>query len=219
MDRVVPRDETIEDEFDCEIECSDLPYLFRVTAATIPLPGAHLTHLTAPPRPQRGGLSVGIVWAAGTWNPTRSIPLLEIEQLTRIPGVTLFSLQREPELSQLGGFPWRTAVLPAEHEGGSIVDTACTLLHLDLLISADTMVAHLGGALGVRVWTLLPFAADWRWMLDRADSPWYPSMRLFRQPSPGDWKSVLQAVAAELSALREEVTLQETLTAGPGSRH
>lgn len=80
-------------------------------------------------------------------------------------------------------------------------DTAAFIGNLDLVISVDTAVAHLAGALGKPVWTLIPFAPDWRWMLNRADSPWYPTMRLFRQPAPGDWKSVITKVKDELLKL------------------
>jgi ADP-heptose:LPS heptosyltransferase len=88
----------------------------------------------------------------------------------------------------------------AEHSPG-IHDTAADLLNLDLLITPDTMAAHLAGALGVPVWTLLIQNSDWRWMLDREDSPWYPTMRLFRQPTPGDWQSVMKSVAESLRRL------------------
>ncbi|HEX5242879.1 MAG TPA: glycosyltransferase family 9 protein, partial [Tepidisphaeraceae bacterium] len=80
-------------------------------------------------------------------------------------------------------------------------DTAALIANLDLVIACDTAVAHLAGAMARPVWTLLPFAPDWRWMLDRSDSPWYPTMRLFRQPRPGDWGSVLENVAIELETL------------------
>jgi hypothetical protein len=77
-------------------------------------------------------------------------------------------------------------------------DTAALIENLDLVISVDTAVAHLAGAMGKPVWTLLPFSPDWRWMLNREDSPWYPTMRLFRQPSHGDWESVINNVLKEL---------------------
>jgi ADP-heptose:LPS heptosyltransferase len=83
-----------------------------------------------------------------------------------------------------------------------VLETAALMTHLDLIVTVDTMVAHLAGALGRPVWTLLHFAADWRWLLDRADSPWYPTMRLFRQPSPGAWEPVVARVAAELAGMR-----------------
>ena len=82
------------------------------------------------------------------------------------------------------------------------MDTAAIMMNLDLVITSDTAVAHLAGALGVPVWVALPFSPDWRWILDRDDSPWYPTMRLFRQKSPGDWAGLLDKIAA---ALRERV--------------
>ena len=85
---------------------------------------------------------------------------------------------------------------------GDFADTAAAIANMDLVISVDTAVAHLAGALGTMVWTLLPFNPDWRWMLDRDDSPWYPSMRLFRQEMPGDWEGVFQEVE---TALRNEI--------------
>jgi ADP-heptose:LPS heptosyltransferase len=86
-----------------------------------------------------------------------------------------------------------------------ILETAQQLAEVDLLITVDTMLAHLAGALGRPVWLMLPYAADWRWMLDRADSPWYPTMRIFRQRSPGDWAPVVKAVESELAPDRIRV--------------
>jgi ADP-heptose:LPS heptosyltransferase len=87
---------------------------------------------------------------------------------------------------------------PTAAQSGDIAATAADICQLDLVVTVDTMVAHLAGALGKPVWTLLPYRADWRWMIYRADSPWYPTMRLFRQSSPGDWSTVIAEVAAEL---------------------
>ena len=88
------------------------------------------------------------------------------------------------------------------HELADFADTAALVAQCDLVISADTSIAHLAGALGKPVWILLPYIPDWRWMLGRADSPWYPSARLFRQPSRGDWASVIEAVKGELAHVR-----------------
>ena len=86
----------------------------------------------------------------------------------------------------------------SEQPGGNIVDTACFISCLDLIISPDTMVAHLAGSLRKPVWTVLPFHADWRWMLERDDSPWYPTMRLFRQSIPGEWQLAMHEIYQEL---------------------
>ncbi|MGI8742582.1 MAG: glycosyltransferase [Bryobacteraceae bacterium] len=185
-------------DYDYEMECSDLPYVFRTTQSTIP---SGRGYLRSPVERVSAGcdrLKIGIAWAAGSWNPGRSIPLDLFEPLTRIPGLALYSLQRGPEAGQLRAFAHREAVLDAESEAGDIVDTMAVVAKLDLVISVDTMVAHLAGALGRPVWTLLPHAADWRWMLDRCDSPWYSSMRLLRQTSPGDWGGVVNRVTKRL---------------------
>jgi hypothetical protein len=185
---------------DIEIECSDLPYLFRSTVANIPAPlticldPSHLESCRARIAQHAKCLNVGVAWAAGGWNPVRSFPLEHLLPLAQIPGVALFSLQRGPEAIQLEQFPC-APIVNLEFPSGTIADSAAFISCLDLIVTPDTMVAHLAGSLGKPVWTLLPYESDWRWMLDREDSPWYPSMRLFRQDSPGDWHSVFKAVS------------------------
>ncbi len=123
--------------------------------------------------------------------------------LLNIPGVKYFSLQKGAPATELESIPAGTVIdLSACLE--DFADTAATIQELDLVISIDTAVAHLAGALGKPVWTLLPFAPDWRWMLEREDTPWYPTMRLFRQLAPGDWASVIKRVAGELRVLAEK---------------
>jgi len=145
------------------------------------------------------GHKVGFAWRG---NPklmrdrNRSLPATAFAPLMALPGVTPVILQkdaREDELAALG--------LPANARPDltDFADTAAVMAGLDLVISVDTSVAHLAGALGVPVWTLLEFAPDWRWQLDRADSPWYPSMRLYRQTNHGDWPQVLERVRADLA--------------------
>jgi len=124
--------------------------------------------------------------------------LEHLDPLWRIPGVQFVSLQRGAVL------PTEHPILEVERDSDDITMTAAILSELDLVISVDTMIAHLAGALGRPVWTLLKFSPDWRWMRDREDSPWYPTMRLFRQPRFGAWDDVVHGVAGELSRLAAE---------------
>jgi ADP-heptose:LPS heptosyltransferase len=116
--------------------------------------------------------------------------------------VALYALQRGPERAQIF-LPGAPTVENPDDDSDDVLDTASLIRRLDLVVSVDTMVAHLAGALGAPVWTLLHDAADWRWMRDRADSPWYPTMRLFRQRTPGDWASVVHDVVRELRTRAE----------------
>jgi ADP-heptose:LPS heptosyltransferase len=113
-------------------------------------------------------------------------------------GLRLFSLQKEIPERWTSNSLTEMNLVDYMKEIKDFSDTAGIIMNLDLIISVDTAVAHLAGAVGKPVWTLLPFAPDWRWMLNRDDSPWYPTMRLFRQPSPGDWKSVINHVLQEV---------------------
>jgi len=198
--------ETAREAYGCEVEIdvTELPHAFRTTLATIPASVPYLAarqNRTAPSAagslPERRRLAVGLTWAAGSWKPDRSIPIAMLGPLGEIPGLSLHSLQRGPEHER-----WRAAQdgpsIAGTLESDEIEETAAVMARLDLVITVDTMVAHLAGALGVPVWLLLHFAADWRWLLDRSDSPWYPTMRLFRQPSPGDWDSVVGDVCRML---------------------
>jgi hypothetical protein len=195
-------------EYDVEIESMELPYALRTTLATLPRSIPYLK--VSPARVAAAGeelqsagfrkeaLNVGMVWSSGMWNRERNVPLADLSVLSRIPGLQLFSLQRGAEAADGLLARQRCGILPAERESGTPVDSAGFIMNLDLIISVDTMVAHLAGALGKPVWILLPFRADWRWMIDRDDSPWYPTMRLFRQPRPGAWEHVVKRIADAL---------------------
>jgi hypothetical protein len=156
---------------------------------------------------------IGIAWQGSSRYPAdrcRSIPLTRFEPLARVPGVQLISLQKGPgseQLRELGKAPTHFPVTGLgdrldTDEAGAFTDTAAVLMSLDLVVSSDTAVAHLAGALGVPVWLALPWVPDWRWLLGRDDSPWYPSMRLFRQPRPGDWDAVFRRMATALAEKR-----------------
>jgi ADP-heptose:LPS heptosyltransferase len=125
-----------------------------------------------------------------------------LQPLWRLEGIEFFSLQLGPEAARLTEFPSAPIV---DHMSliADFADTAAFMSQLDLIISVDTSVAHLAGALGRPVWTLLSFVPDWRWGLEKEETPWYPSMRLFRQPALGDWGPVIQRVEGELRHLRD----------------
>ncbi len=151
------------------------------------------------------GFRVGINWQGNPsykadWN--RSMALRFFEPLAKVPGVRLISLQKKNGLEQLENLPEGMSVetLGDDFDEGpdAFIDTAAVMMSLDLIISSDTSIAHLAGALAQPVWTLLPFVPDWRWMLERGDTPWYPTMRLFRQQTHGDWPGVFSGVGNAL---------------------
>jgi tetratricopeptide (TPR) repeat protein len=147
-------------------------------------------------------LRVGLVWAG---NPrhrndrNRSIPVAALRPLLAVPGLRFVSLQTGDARADLHRLPGE-GVRDAVERVRDFADTAAILANIDLLITVDTAMVHLAGAMGVPSWLMLPHVPDWRWLLDRADSPWYPSLRLFRQPRPGDWTTVIGTAAAVLKA-------------------
>ncbi len=134
-------------------------------------------------------------------NRFRSIPLTQFAPIARMPGVRIYSLQagagREQITAVAGGWP----IVDLGDRLGDFHETAAIVRNLDLVITCDSAPAHLAGALGVPVWVILSVAADWRWTVDRTDSPWYPTMRLFRQSQLGNWQDVFQTVQTELAKI------------------
>jgi len=199
IDALLPlHDGTPETDYDVDVEIMELPHMFRTTVETIP---AQVPYLHAPPvtASRRGSLLVGIFWRVGDWDDRRAIPYALLPRLASIPDVELCMVARDAPIADRGSGDVRRAlpvtVLPFPDD---VYGTARIMSDLDLVITADSMPAHLAGALGVPTWTLLHTDPDWRWMCDRDDSPWYPTMRLFRQERPGDWTGVIDRVAAEL---------------------
>ncbi|HEX3756074.1 MAG TPA: tetratricopeptide repeat protein [Rhizomicrobium sp.] len=191
-----------------------LPHIFRTQLDNVPgsVPYLH-------PEPERTtawarriggeGFRIGIAWQGDRRLDVdigRSPPLALFAALAEVPGVRLISLQKFDGLDQLQGLPPDMPVeILEDFDSGpdGFVDTAAVMANLDLVITSDTAIAHLAGALARPTWVVLKHVPDWRWLLEREDTPWYPGMRLFRQPAPGDWHSVFAAMHAQLgSAVR-----------------
>lgn len=195
---------------DYQIPLLSLPGLFQTTETTIPCPEGYLKafEYKVAEWKQRlklrtGFLHVGLVWSGTRYrlNADRSLHLLQLLPLLEMTGIQFYGLQLGDDRQQIRKLQAKLIDLGAQIE--SFADTAAILTHLDLLISVDTAVAHLAGALGQPVWILLKYAPDWRWLRERHDSPWYRSARLFRQPQPGDWHPVVLQVKRELQFFRD----------------
>lgn len=192
IDELLPLHDGMPDvDYDVDVEVAELPYVFRSTLETIPADVPYL-HVEPERIAQSSGMRVGLIWQSGEWDTRRSVPFPEIRRLAKVPAVEWHILQRNPREAGWDGEFGRIA------GGDNPLDDARIMHALDLVISVDTMTAHLAGALGRPTWTLLPFTADWRWMLERTDSPWYPTMLLFRQREEGDWTTVIDEVAGSL---------------------
>ncbi|HKS10003.1 MAG TPA: hypothetical protein VJS13_10675 [Pyrinomonadaceae bacterium] len=195
IDQLLPlHDGVPEVEYDVDVELNELPYLFRTTIENIPAEVPYL-HVDPAPLPStHNQIRVGLIWQSGDWDATRSIPFPVLRPLAQVPGIEWHILQRDAHLANWDG---QFGILSG---GDNPLDDARIMRALDLVISVDTMTAHLAGALGQQTWTLLPFNADWRWLTDRHDSPWYPTMRLFRQKQEKDWREVIDEVSSILSS-------------------
>ena len=208
-DKVVPENQDLPaSDLHCPI--MSLPSLFETTLTTIP---ANVPYLSADSsqveqwRRRLDGLAdfrVGIIWQGNPRHKLdrhRSFPLTLLEPLARINNVALVSLQKGAGAEQIPLLGERFRVLDVGADLADFTDTAAVMKCLDVVVCCDTAVAHLAGALGVRVWVALATVSDWRWLLGRDDSPWYPTMRLFRQERLGEWRPVIQLMADELRRL------------------
>ena len=195
-------------DFDLHCPLLSLPLAFRTELGTIP---TGVPYLAAPAGrieywkgrlPPRHGLRVGVVWSGSATHAddrNRSISLARVGPIFETPDIQFVNLQKQLGEEDTQIFVGLSRVANLGPQLADFSDTAAVIAQLDLVISVDTSVAHLAGALGKPVWVLLPFCPDWRWLLDRDDSPWYPTARLFRQPRIGDWDSVIEYVRRELS--------------------
>jgi tetratricopeptide (TPR) repeat protein len=208
-------------EFDLECPLLSLPAVFQTTVETVPWPGAYLgadselvfqkrlpfvCNEAGPYRSRpisRRALRVGVAWAG---NPRykadrkRSMHLATLLPLLRTEGITWISLQKGPGADQLAALPGDVFIWDGSSADKDLAETAALVATLDLVITTDTCIAHLAGAMGKPVWILLPHLSDWRWMEQLEITPWYPTARLLRQDSPGDWAAVVDRVGRELAA-------------------
>ena len=190
-----------------------LPRIFKTTLETVPneIPYLHpnkdKVEYWKSRIEQYNGFKVGLVWCGNPrhqmkqvvlTDAKRSMKLSQYNPLLDIPGITFFSLQKDDELNQIEQYPQIVNFMPEVH---SYMDTACIVENLDLVISVDTSVVHLVGAINKPVWMLSRYAGCWRWLVNKTDTPWYPTMRIFNQPSPNDWDSVINEVKESLVKL------------------
>jgi Flp pilus assembly protein TadD len=197
-------------KFDYQIPLLSLPGALDTTVETIP---DDVPYLSAEPQlverwrqelAQVDGFKVGIVWQGNPdylLDAQRSVPLAEFAPLAECPAVRLFSLQKQYGSEQLAESGFDRSITDLAEKLHDFRDTAAVMMNLDLVITCDTAAAHLAGGLGVPVWVALPLAPDWRWLLERQDSPWYPTMRLFRQSRAGDWSEAFARIAKQLASL------------------
>ncbi len=222
-----------EPPFDLECPLMSLPGVFGTAVDTVPWPGAYLG---ADPKLVEAkwaefprvwteavpSLRVGFAWAG---NPRykadaqRSTKLETLLPLLRVAGVTWISLQKGEPAEQLAGLPGDIAVSDGSSKDRDLAETAALIATLDLVITTDTCIAHLAGAMAKPVWIMLPFLADWRWMQNRETTPWYPTARLLRQRQPGDWAGLLERVIADLAHEYAHLRCNAHRVVSSASRH
>jgi len=205
IDQLVPQD-NFAGSSDEHAPLMSLPSIFKTTVATIPaqvpyvFPDPALLDKWRSTWPDGPGFKIGIAWRGSPAHPEdrfRSIPLHAFAPLAAVPGIRWFSMQKGPGQEQLTSAPFE--VVDLSDRLHDFADTAAALMNLDLVITADTALVHLAGALGRPAWVALQFAPDFRWFLERDDSPWYPTVRLFRQSGRGQWNEVFEHMADELA--------------------
>lgn len=212
VQRVIPFGSATPD-VSCQAPLLSLPRIFGTTLQSIPSQRSYLSvtaeqrgewAASVPPR-QPETIKIGLVWAGkGYPDPLRSCRLEEFAVMSATRGISWYSLQLGPGSEQASTLPKDMKLFDLTDRLHDFADTAALIEQLDLVISIDTAVAHLAAALGKPVYLILPFAPDWRWLLNRNDSPWYPTMRIFRQNEPGDWRGVMSRVHDALDRLVQQ---------------
>jgi hypothetical protein len=203
--------------FDVQAPLMSLPHILKTKIETIPLEipyifaDENLTEYWKEKLSQDKNFKVGVCWQGNSNYSTpllratvalKSIEAQQFAPLCTVPGVSLYSLQKTTGTDQLENLPKHMKLITFDdtfdQAHGRFMDTAAVMKNLDLIITVDTSISHLSSAMGIPTWVMIPNPPDWRWMINRNDTPWYPDMRLFRQPTPGDWDSVLKTITQEL---------------------
>jgi hypothetical protein len=203
LERLIWSGDHLPTDIDAEISIMSLPHCFSTDISTIPADVPYIF-----PDVERvdkwkevlgGGFKIGLVWQGNPSFPNdakRSFPLTAMAPLLALPKIRFFGLQKDHGRENMEEFPAITDLGPHLH---NFVETAAIIANLNLLITCDTGLAHLAGAMGKPTWLALPYEPDWRWMINRTDSPWYPTIQLFRQPTEGDWDSVFTMMAMAIT--------------------
>jgi hypothetical protein len=196
------------------VRLASVPFVTGMTVDDIPAGIPYITVDQKRAAAWRGRLSadkfsVGIAWRGAEstrrFMQMRSIPLTAFAPLAALPGIELVSLQIGPGSEEIALAPFGSRIVTFGEtfdRDGAFLDTAAVMTALDLVVSCDTSICHLAGALGRSVFTALPQVSEWRWLIDRTDTPWYPTMRLFRQTKPGEWADVFDAIAGAVAGLQ-----------------
>ncbi|MER2520670.1 MAG: tetratricopeptide repeat-containing glycosyltransferase family protein [Bdellovibrionales bacterium] len=204
-DKIIPLGQAPDEGFDYHTAIFDLPYRFGTSFEMVPASMPYISHLSpdsATRLQPNGSPAVGVIWAGHPGNLrglNRSVPLADFAPLFGVSGFRFFNLTRDMREGEADLLP-RYPMTDLSGRLSDFADTARFMQQMDLIITCDTATAHLAGALGKPVWTLLPFVADWRWGAQGDSCPWYPTMRLFRQEVAGDWGAVVQAARHGLLA-------------------
>ena len=227
VDRVLPEGTPLPPGFDCQTPLMSLPHLFGTTLSDVPAGTPYLstdaaqvdrwnTELSGSPH-----FKIGVAWQGNPkhrFDQHRSFSIHWFRSLATLEGVELYSLQKGPGSEQLQTvrFPIIDLGSKLDETGGAFQETAAVMQALDLVITCDSSLAHLAGALGVPVWVPLSIPADWRWMRDRDATPWYPTMRLFRQTKLGQWSPVFERMCQEIGTMREPASSAIRVEVAPG---
>jgi len=205
----ITADQRVTAHYDATVGLWSLPRVFSTTDTNMPLTPKDFPYLHADPSlvykwgeklKHDKNFKIGICWSGSGTLGEKDILLEKFAPIANIPGVTLYSLQKSRQCEQLQHVNFKVVDFGKEldENHGSFMDTAAIMKNLDLVITVDTSVAHLAGALNVPVWVFIIFGPDWRWLLDREDTPWYPSMRLFRAKKHNDWDNIINNMKTEL---------------------